>query len=494
MALFDSVNPVKLPAIRTRGALIAVAVAVQAVVLVVGWTTTFRIVRDRFAKQVEQRVIEQNVEITEKIAQLLPDNLPSMLRENQAEWESVQRVIENLTELPGEGFACVIEPSGEIVCHPDIRHDPLLEFANLGDKVLTVGLEQDSETLRLADSTENTASGRVQFVADGVHYVATKKLPGSDLRLLVHQPQHGLLQLGRDATQSVALIATGAGLLVTMLTGGGLFLVVRRYDSFVSGVNRKLEESLDLARTIQSRTLPSVMPQPTGYQLVGWSESADQTGGDSYDAVGLCTDATGSLTIDEDDPSAVALLLADATGHGIGPALSVTQLRSMLRVALRTGIDPIAALRHINTQLEQDLPTGRFITAWAAMLDTRTNTLISFSAGQGPIYLRRASGAIEELPVQSWPLGVSDRLAGDAPAPIALQPGDVVLAASDGIAEAFNEQNQQFGEDRVRAALHGHASRSAEQIIEALRAEVDRFAGSRRPDDDRTILVLKRSG
>ncbi len=89
------------------------------------------------------------------------------------------------------------------------------------------------------------------------------------------------------------------------------------------------------------------------------------------------------------------LLLADATGHGIGPALSVTQLRAMLRMAVRAGLAAGGSAsrevaQHINEQLYADLPSNRFITAWLAMLDAAAGTLTTYSAGQAPLLLYRA--------------------------------------------------------------------------------------------------------
>ena len=100
----------------------------------------------------------------------------------------------------------------------------------------------------------------------------------------------------------------------------------------------RIERDLDLARRIQQSTFPKRLPDLEGYDLAAWNEPADQTGGDTYDVIGL------------DDDRAV-LLLADATGHGIGPALSVTQVRAMLRMAVRISPDLSRIGTHMNQQL-----------------------------------------------------------------------------------------------------------------------------------------------
>ena len=161
----------------------------------------------------------------------------------------------------------------------------------------------------------------------------------------------------------------------------------------------KLEGDLQVARRIQQDTLPERIPIVAGFDIDGWSEPADETGGDTYDVIGyrrvpgergprLATAAEGA------EAERAVLLLADATGHGIGPALSVTQVRAMLRMAIRTGEDFPAIIRHLNAQLCADLTEGRFVSAWLGLLDADEQTLTGFSCGQGPLlYYRAAQGA-----------------------------------------------------------------------------------------------------
>ena len=179
----------------------------------------------------------------------------------------------------------------------------------------------------------------------------------------------------------------------------------------------KLEGDLQLARQIQQKTFPAELPRLAGFDLVAWSRPADETGGDSYDVIGL--DAGGLITAGGGDAERAVLMLADATGHGIGPALSVTQLRAMLRMAVRTGSELNEVASHINEQLYADLPGNRFITAWLGGPRRRgDHSLVSFSAGQAPLLLvsrrrrlggecstptRRPSACFPQIPVLPSP-------------------------------------------------------------------------------------------
>src|SRR5262249_50437863 len=153
----------------------------------------------------------------------------------------------------------------------------------------------------------------------------------------------------------------------------------------------RLEGDLRVARRIQQDTLPEQIPIVPGFDIAGWSEPADETGGDTFDVIGYRRgSAEKSLDLSAADAEGVVVLLADASGHGIGPALSVTQVRAMLRMALRAGEDLTAIVRNLNAQLCADLSEGRFVSAWLGELDPKASTLSGFSCGQGPLLFYRA--------------------------------------------------------------------------------------------------------
>lgn len=251
----------------------------------------------------------------------------------------------------------------------------------------------------------------------------------------------------------------------------------------------KMERDLQLARVIQRSTLPEQLPTLPGVELDAWSEPAEATGGDTYDIIGLAAD--GRVTSEEAERA--VLLLADASGHGIGPALSVTQVRAMLRIAARGALDLPAIVGRMNAQLSADLREGHFITAWFGLLDAPTHTLASLSCGQAPIlHFVAADGYCAVLGADTPPLGVVEDLI-PVPTTIRLAPGDVVAVLSDGIFEARNERQEQLGVGRVVEVLAASHQEPAPGIVKALRAAVEEFASGRPADDDRTGLVVKRT-
>ena len=256
----------------------------------------------------------------------------------------------------------------------------------------------------------------------------------------------------------------------------------------------KLERDLQVARQIQQGTLPDILPGLKGFEVEGWSEPADETGGDTYDVIGLTGEwAHASIVASEQKADRAVLMLADATGHGIGPALSALQLRAMLRMAMRMGGDLETIAKHMNAQLCEDLPSARFITTWLGMLDPGRGTLRTFSAGQAPLLHYHAStDTADLLPANAPPFGILPTIPIVIGEPVALAPGDLYIVLSDGIYEAQDPEGAKFGDDRVVGIVRAHRHDTPREILQAIRTAVETFARGRPADDDRTAVIIKR--
>lgn len=256
----------------------------------------------------------------------------------------------------------------------------------------------------------------------------------------------------------------------------------------------KLEGDLQVARRIQRDTLPEQIPVVAGFDIDAWSEAADETGGDTYDVIGyrrVAAEPAPRLSTTEADHA--VLLLADASGHGIGPALSVTQVRAMLRMAVRAGEDFPAVIHHLNAQLCADLTEGRFVSAWLGLLDAPEHTLTGFSCGQGPLlYYRAAEGTCAVLETDTMPFGCIEDLEVTLRAPIRMEPGDIFVVLSDGVIDAERLDGERFGTGRVIDIVTRHRGGSAAELTAAIRAAVATFTDATRAEDDRTGLVIKR--
>jgi len=257
----------------------------------------------------------------------------------------------------------------------------------------------------------------------------------------------------------------------------------------------KYERDLQVARRIQQSTFPDQLPVVSGFEIDAWSEPAEETGGDTYDVIGYRREpASGAIHLSPGRTDRAVLLLADAVGHGIGPALSVTQVRSMLRMAVRMQPELPKIARHMNEQLCADLPKGRFITAWLGELNAADKTLTCFSAGQAPILRYEAArDTMHELAADTMPLGIKSDLGITIGDPIHMSPGDLVAVLSDGFFEAADYEGRQFGVDRVVEVISAHCRQTPGRILTALRDAVATFTEGAPASDDRTAIIVKRT-
>jgi phosphoserine phosphatase len=242
----------------------------------------------------------------------------------------------------------------------------------------------------------------------------------------------------------------------------------------------RLENELNLARDIQLGLLPKEAPQIPGYDIAGWNRPADQTGGDCYDF----------LLADNLNPG---FLLADATGHGIAPALIVAELRAILRSLYDTNLPLKDMMVRINNLLCHDLPPDRFVTAFFGLLCPQKHEIRYCSAGQGPlVHVKPDTNIVHTLSASSCPLGIMEGLPFNPPDPIKMDPGDVLLIPADGFFEWANAHEEQFGVARLERFALENAHRSAADIILELRRQVDQFSENTPQKDDLTAIVIKR--
>jgi phosphoserine phosphatase len=252
---------------------------------------------------------------------------------------------------------------------------------------------------------------------------------------------------------------------------------VRMMDALLEG--ERMKQELELARAVQMSSLPSVMPQVHGYDVFGMSRPAAETGGDTFDLA--------------QRDGAVLIVLGDATGHGIAPALSVTQMHAMLRMALRLGADLEVACLQLNNLLAETMADDRFITAFIGLLDPAVHSVRYLSPGQGPIvHFHAASGECTTHRPTGFPLAAMPLVKSRPALLLAMQPGDILVLLSDGIYEYCGPGGEQFGEGRVMDIVVAHRSERMEALCERLLGELHAFAAGAPQEDDVTVVLVKR--
>jgi phosphoserine phosphatase len=243
---------------------------------------------------------------------------------------------------------------------------------------------------------------------------------------------------------------------------------------------QRLAHDLAIAREIQRSLLPTEDRSIAGYDIAGWNRPADETGGDCFDYVTLSDDRIG-------------MLVADATGHGIGPALIVSECRALIRAlaGMRAGLGDI--MRRVNELLLPDLQGGRFVTAFLGVLDPHQHTVEYVSAGHGPLlHYRGRRDRVEAVGASTLPLGIVADFEGTSGVTIRMDPGDILIVVTDGFFEWANAADEQFGTERILDVVQAHRGAPARRIIEQLHRAVLAFAGGTPQADDLTAIILKR--
>jgi CHASE2 domain-containing sensor protein len=239
---------------------------------------------------------------------------------------------------------------------------------------------------------------------------------------------------------------------------------------------------MELAQQVQVALIPTKSPDIGGLQVEGWALAADLTGGDCYDFWQL-------------QDGRLAVLLADASGHGLAPAMIVSQVRTLVRALSEFETHPHSLLARVNDRVSYDLEGSRFITAFLAFFSP-DGTMHFASAGHGPMYwCPDNKSPMLELESTGLPLGIqAPWLADDIGPPVKLTASGMLAVFSDGLFEAPAPNGQQFGVERVRQILTDTRGEPCATIIASLRSAVQKWQTSTSPKDDQTVVIVRRIG
>ncbi len=271
-------------------------------------------------------------------------------------------------------------------------------------------------------------------------------------------------------------VALQAGL---ALENSRLTEAVAREAAQKERINREIE----IAREVQERLFPQDLPKIDGLDYCGSCRPAAGVGGDYYDFFEL---ENGKLGI----------AIGDVSGKGIGASLMMASLQASLRgQTLHHGDDLSALMSHVNQLVYETSTTNRYATFFYAQYDPSTRRLIYVNAGHNAPYLLREGGKACEIltlneggPVVGMlPPMIVEYEQGE----ITLEPGDVIVGTTDGITEAMDPNENEWGDEAVLAELKSIRHKSPQEMIEHVMAGADRFANGAKQHDDMTIIVVK---
>ncbi len=321
------------------------------------------------------------------------------------------------------------------------------------------------------------AGERERQILDRLGAEVLLALPGRE-RLM------GVMALGPKLSEA-AYSKSDLQLLQTLANQTGMALEISELAHSLAreaGERERANRELEIAREVQERLFPQSMPVLPGGSIAGHCRPALGVGGDYFDVFPLSDGRLG-------------LAIGDVSGKGISAALLMASLRASLRgIALDNPRDFAKLMHKVNKLVYESSAANRYATFFFGALDPRTLMLECVNAGHNaPLILRRNGGAaphVLRLEADGPVVGLLP-FAPYAEQSLQLQPGDLLLAYTDGISEAMTHQEEEWGEARMVHAASSADGHSADAVLGAVFREADAFTAGAPQHDDMTVLVLK---
>jgi sigma-B regulation protein RsbU (phosphoserine phosphatase) len=284
----------------------------------------------------------------------------------------------------------------------------------------------------------------------------------------------GVLDLEHTRTnffheEQVRILTTLAAQVAISIENARLYQAVRRQE-------RQLERDIAMAREVQLRLLPPTAPSHPNAEMAVRFLPARTIGGDLYDFIDY-------------GPNRTAIVLGDVSGKAAPAALFAALVSGIMRSAAVHMPEPAPMLTLLNDALQERKLESQYVSLLFALWDDESRTLrVANSGAVQPILCR--TGQFSTIQAEGFPLGMFPNTTYDE-FHVTTEPGDAIVFVSDGILDAENAQDEMYGQDRLAALLCGHRSHSAQEIADAIHADVARFQGDKDRFDDETIIVLK---
>ena len=258
-------------------------------------------------------------------------------------------------------------------------------------------------------------------------------------------------------------------------------LDLERKNAQLDAANRRMEDELAIAHSLQGAILPKTLPQNTAYSGYALMTPAREMGGDFYDFFTLPDGRLG-------------VVIADVSGKGVSAAFFMAIARTIMR-SLAQDIDRAGdCLRLVNGEICAQHPHDMFVTLFYGILDPSNGHFSYANAGHNAPFLVRGNGAIENVPLTGGvAIGVLAGLSYDESS-LRLAAGDTLFLYTDGISEAMNRDGEMFEEARIQTVLSIGHEIAVDAVIDNVTLAVAEFVGEAPPSDDITCLVLRYNG
>lgn len=245
----------------------------------------------------------------------------------------------------------------------------------------------------------------------------------------------------------------------------------------LDGANRQLVEELNLASELQKSLLPRSYPTDVPLEFSHKFVPLNSIGGDFFDIIRL-------------DERSLALVIADVSGHGVGPALITAMFKSAFGLQAKGLRSPAALMASLNAELCGILTTGHYVTAFAAVIDTESLEMRYCSAGHPNQLLVRGAGGAEELATMGFLLGMVQGMDYEEKS-LTLGPGDTLVLFTDGVFESPNEEGAQFGREGIIRSIEARSGAGPGELSDGLLSDLLLWTEGTEASDDVTLLMAQ---
>jgi sigma-B regulation protein RsbU (phosphoserine phosphatase) len=246
----------------------------------------------------------------------------------------------------------------------------------------------------------------------------------------------------------------------------------------IEEAERAMAKEMQQAALIQRQLLPSVPPPTPGLELAGRTTACRTVGGDYYDYIRF-------------EDGRVCVLVGDVAGKGMPAALLMSSLQARVHVVFEEPDHIAQKMMRLNKAICSNCPDNRFITFFLGVVNPHTGEMVYSNAGHNPPVVVRAAGGFETLSGGGVILGILP-MATYQEFTAKLEHGDILILFSDGVTEAADPQDQEFGEKRLAELVASMRDRPAREIVEQIHQAVMAFTEGAPAADDITVVVVKR--
>lgn len=371
---------------------------------------------------------------------------------------------------PEQAALLLLDPGGELAQAVTRPAGLAPEQVFFSRSLLREVTERRQAALVLDAPTDERFQGAASILFAGVRSVLAAPLlvPGGVLGMLVLSSR---LQLRQFAEEDLELLVSLASVAALHLRNLAL--------ADESAERKRLAQELELARRIQLALLPAELPEVAGYELLAGNVPSRGVSGDLY-------------TVDRHpETDKVTCLVCDVSGKGMAASLLGASLEAIATGPIEVGYAPDEICMRVSRRLFARTPPEKYATGFVAQLEPGSHRLVWTNAGHNTALLVRASGEVERLAASGPPLGLLATAAYKAHA-TELGPGDLLIVYTDGITEAVDGDDEEFGLERLAGVAAAHHSAPLFDLRAAIEQSLEEFVAGVPYADDRTLLFLRR--